>query len=109
MDGSKASAQILHIAQETRLAPQGVSQVAQGVEDVARAGEKDANHYHWDFNERLMRQGERTGQRAEEAEEENAARDDGREKRVEEDEKRGRFAQNKRLDAKRPDSPSHKR
>src|SRR5579859_1795931 len=84
-------------------------QVAQGMKDVARAGEKDAECYHQNFNERAMWQVKRTGQRAKEAEEENTARYDRRKKRVEEDEKGGRFAQHERSDTEWSDSPPDER
>ncbi len=74
MDRGKASAQGLNVAQETRLAPQGMPQVAQSIKDVACAGEKHADRYHQNLNKRAMWQGERAGQSTEEAEEKNTAR-----------------------------------
>lgn len=109
VDGGEAGAQILYVAQETRLAPQGMAQVAQGVEDVARAGEEDADGDYRYLNQWAMWQIKRAGQGAEKAKEEDAARYDRREKCVEEDEKRGRFAQDERSDTEWTDGPPDKR
>ena len=57
VDGGEAGAQELDVAQETRLAPQGMSQVAQGIEEVNGTGEKNTTRYHEDLDQGLAREG----------------------------------------------------